>query len=269
MSIIENSPLSVETPAILAHGTNTQANTSHHMGTAALRVEGTTLTRRRYVTKAIRNVIKPAIKTFLETCNTNPRIAAVVATPALLGFLLVLAFFTISTLVLVAWTIFTITSGIIFVIIAGIVSLFFKLLLLVLATLPLAAIATGLLVGANTVSQSIISRIPHNHVGPVVSQTVREIDWKSVMDHLINLGKNLRPGSVAVLEQLVVLRAALHNFFVTFKNGIEDLNTKAELENLRNDDPPIDFTAETVGESSQGNSVNYEGFSLLDRNEGL
>jgi len=251
MSIIENSPLSVETPAILAHGTNTQANTSHHMGTAALRVEGTTLTRRRYVTKAIRNVIKPAIKTFLETCNTNPRIAAVVATPALLGFLLVLAFFTISTLVLVAWTIFTITSGIIFVIIAGIVSLFFKLLLLVLATLPLAAIATGLLVGANTVSQSIISRIPHNHVGPVVSQT------------------NLRPGSVAVLEQLVVLRAALHNFFVTFKNGIEDLNTKAELENLRNDDPPIDFTAETVGESSQGNSVNYEGFSLLDRNEGL
>ena len=34
---------------------------------------------------------------------------------------------------------------------------FFKLLVLVLATLPLAAIATGLLVGSNMLSQSIVS----------------------------------------------------------------------------------------------------------------
>ena len=46
MSMIEDSPLSVETPAILAHGTNTQANTTHHMDAAALGVEG-----RRYVVK--------------------------------------------------------------------------------------------------------------------------------------------------------------------------------------------------------------------------
>jgi hypothetical protein len=77
----------------------------------------------------------------------------------------------------------------------------------------------------------------------VVTQTVREMDWKSIVEHLINFGKNLGPG-------LVVLRAAFHNFFVTFKSGIEDLNTKAE--NLSN--PPTDFTAETSAEPSQGNS---------------
>ena len=70
------------------------------------------------------------------------------------------------------------------------------------------------------------------------------------MEHLINFGKNCGPGSAAVLERLVVLRAALHNFFVTFKSGIEDLNTRAE--NLRND-PPI---AETSDEPSQRNSNN-------------
>ena len=36
-------------------------------------------------------------------------------------------------------------------------AVFFKLLVLVLATLPLAAIAIGLLVGTNMVSQSIVS----------------------------------------------------------------------------------------------------------------
>ena len=40
MSIIENSPFSVETPVIplAAHSTNSQANSIHHMGAAALRV---------------------------------------------------------------------------------------------------------------------------------------------------------------------------------------------------------------------------------------
>ena len=41
---------------------------------------------------------------------------------------------------------------------------FFKLLVLVLATLPLAAIATGLLVGSNMLSQSIVS-IPSTSAG--------------------------------------------------------------------------------------------------------
>ena len=73
-----------------------------------------------------------------------------------------------------------------------------------------------------------ISRIPHNGVDPVVAQTVREIDWKSVIEHLINLGKNLGPGLAAVLERLVV--------------------------HLRNDPDLTDSTAGTSGESSQGNS---------------
>ena len=81
----------------------------------------------------------------------------------------------------------------------------------------------------------------------MVTQTVREIDWKVVTEHLNNFGKNLGPGSAAVLERLAVLRAALHNFFVTFKSGIEDLNTRARS------DPPTDSAAET-GEPSQGNS---------------
>ena len=65
MSFIEGSRLSDETPAIPTHGTNTQANATYHMRAAALvGVEG-----------AIQDVtIKPAIKTFLETCDTNPRI---------------------------------------------------------------------------------------------------------------------------------------------------------------------------------------------------
>lgn len=81
---------------------------------------------------------------------------------------------------------------------------------------------------------------------------MKEIDWKSVLEHLINFGKNLGPVSAAVLERLVVLGTALHNFFVTFKSGIEDLNTKSEK--LRND-LPTDSTAETSGKLVQGNST--------------
>lgn len=91
--------------------------------------------------------------------------------------------------------------------------------------------------------------MPQSGVGTGVTQTVREIDWKSVIEHLISFGKNLGPGSAAVLEQLMVLKAAIHNFFVTFRSGIKDLN----VENLRNN-PPTDSTAETSGEPSQGNS---------------
>ena len=143
-------------------------------------------------------------------------------------------------------------------------------------TLPLASIASALLVGVKMVSQSIvstigvcwnswalvnqtsllqISRIPQNGVGLVVTQAVREINRKSVTEHLDNFGKNLGPGSAAVLERsLVIFRAVLHNFFVSFESGIdsEDLNTRT-AENLRND-PLINSTAETTGEPSQGNS---------------
>ena len=80
-----------------------------------------------------------------------------------------------------------------------------------------------------------IRRLPQSGVGFVVTQTVREIDWESVVEHLINFGKNFGPGSAAVLERLGVLKTALHDFFVTFKRGFDDLDTSAE--NLRNDLP--------------------------------
>ena len=51
MSIIEDAPLSVETPAIPAHDTNTQANTTHHMGAAGPRSRRDYSYTRRYVTK--------------------------------------------------------------------------------------------------------------------------------------------------------------------------------------------------------------------------
>jgi len=171
----------------------------------------------------------------------------VAAAPALLGFFLVLVFFAISTLFLVVWSVIAVSLNILFVIIAGIISLFFKWLLVVLATLPLTAIVTGLLVGANTVSRSIISQIPQNRVGPAATQTVGETDWKSVVEHLNSLGKTLGPGSTRVLEGLT---AAFHNFYAAFKRGTENLHNTRD-ENFRND-PPSHPTAETSGEGNSG-----------------
>lgn len=248
-----DSPSSAETPAIPAHGTDTLSNgphMHHRRGAAAFR--GVIFTR-HYVTRTIQDVIKPAIKTFLETCDTNPRIAAVVATPALLGFLLLFVFLGISTLVLVVWTIITISVGIIFVIIGGIVSFFFKLLFVVLATIPLAGIAIALLVGANSVSQSIISRMPQNDAGTVITQTVQDIDWKSVVEQLINLAKRFRR-STAVWEGLVVFKAAVHNSFGAFIIGVSEDLRNARAERFRSD-PPSSSTAErSTGEPSRGNS---------------
>ena len=51
MSIFEDSFLSAETPAILAHSTKTQVDTTNRMGAAAFGIEEITLTRRRYATK--------------------------------------------------------------------------------------------------------------------------------------------------------------------------------------------------------------------------
>ena len=72
MSIIEESPLSVGTSGIPAHGINTQGNTIRYMGPAALGVETTRGSLSIVTSRAIRDVIKPAIKAFLETCDTNP-----------------------------------------------------------------------------------------------------------------------------------------------------------------------------------------------------
>ncbi len=64
---------------------------------------------RLYDDRVIEDIVKPSIKAFMETCDTNPRIAvraffypefgfinkflkAIVATPALLAFLVVIAF---------------------------------------------------------------------------------------------------------------------------------------------------------------------------------
>ena len=84
------------------------------------------------------------------------------------------------------------------------------------------------------------------------------------MEHLINFGKNLGPGFAAVLERLVVLRTALHSFFMTIKSGIEDVNTREE--NLNNDPGP---TAETGGELSQGNLSSGSELQLTGPTEGL
>jgi len=234
MTINEDSPATVE------HGTNV----TRHMGTAAL--------TRHYIMRAIQDVIKPAIKTFLETCHTNPRIAAMVATPALLAFLLVLAILIISALILTTWAILTITMGIFFVIVTGVVSLLFKLLVVVLATIPLAAIAIGLLVGANAATQSIIRRMPQNRVGLAITQTIKDKDWKPVVEFLTNLGKNLGPVSVAVYEGLLILKVALYDCFMAFKRGMEDVHN-ARVESLRRD-PPGDSTAEMTGEAYQENT---------------
>ena len=86
-------------------------------------------------------------------------------------------------------------------------------------------------------------------------QTIGEIDWKSIVEHLIIFGKKLGPGSAVVWEGLLVLKAASCNAFVAFKGGVEDLHN-ARVESLRKDrsDSPSDSTAETSGEPSQGNS---------------
>ena len=69
---------------------------------------------RLYDDRVIEDIVKPSIKAFMETCDTNPRIAvrsffypgfefvnnslkAIVATPALLAFLLVIAFLQVHT----------------------------------------------------------------------------------------------------------------------------------------------------------------------------
>ena len=90
--------------------------------------------------------------------------------------------------------------------------------------------------------------------GPfVITQNIRETDWKSVVEYLINLGKKLGSGSAAAaaLENWLGLWAALHNFFqivaVDLRNG--------RVKSPRNDSPPNNSgIIETSGEPSQGDS---------------
>lgn len=86
----------------------------------------------------------------------------------------------------------------------------------------------------------------NNSVGPAVTRTVRETDWTSITEHLIDLGKILGPGSVTVLEKLMT---ALYNFWLAFKSGTKDpQNTR--VENRVRNDLPGDSTAETSSEQT-------------------
>lgn len=87
--------------------------------------------------------------------------------------------------------------------------------------------------------------MPGGRVGPADTKIVRETDWKSVVEHMINLGKNLGPGSARVLEGSM---AALNNFYVTFKSGTENPHN-SRAENLHNDSSSHS-TAETSGEGN-------------------
>ena len=101
--------------------------------------------------------------------------------------------------------------------------------------------------------------------GPfVITQNVRETDWKSVLEYLANLGKKLGPGFAAALERLLVLWAALHNFQVVA--GDLDLRN-ARVRSPRNDSPPnvSGIVVETSGEPSQGDSNDvYETQSIFE-----
>ncbi|KAF8153016.1 hypothetical protein B0H34DRAFT_88100 [Crassisporium funariophilum] len=191
----------------------------------------------RFTTRLTQDVIKPAIKTFRETCDTNPRIAAVVATPALLGLLLVLAFFTFSTLVLIIWTFITILGGVFFVIVGGITSLFFKLLLVTLVTLPLAGVVVGLLVGANSASQyivNIIHQMPQGGLAPTIANHVQETDWNQVMEAVAYFGKMMAttiekagPISLAIWEGGKVIGIALYKAFLSSQTAFAVLGNAA------------------------------------------
>jgi hypothetical protein len=105
--------------------------------------------------------------------------------------------------------------------------------------------------------------MPHNGVDPAVTRTVRETDWTSIIERLIDLGKILGPGSVRVVERSI---AASFNFYVAFKSGIKDShNTK--VENRVRNDLPGDSTAETSGERSQGDSNSVHQISEFEYEE--
>lgn len=143
-------------------------------------VEDCIIQAKGYLTIAVEDIIKPSIKKFLETCDPNPRVAATVAAPALLSFFLALVFFALSTLVVILWSLLSITIGVTFVIIGGLISLFFKLLMVLLATVPMAGIAAALRAGANVALQFIIKKalsVLHKYEDTTTSTGAIRQEW--------------------------------------------------------------------------------------------
>ncbi|KAF8185740.1 hypothetical protein BJ912DRAFT_481374 [Pholiota molesta] len=193
-----------------------------------LKIQHGISTTRNYTTMVIEEVIKPSIKTFLETCDTNPRVAAIVATPALLAFFVVATFFVLSASALILWSILTISVGMIFVVVGGLISLTFKLLIVLLATIPLAGMATGLLVAANAASKIIIDKLPKGNPENV-SKTLKEIDWKTIVDGTTTLGtyaiqgvKEAAPALLAMRDMLFTLAVAAHSAFDTARVALNN-----------------------------------------------
>ncbi|KJA23860.1 hypothetical protein HYPSUDRAFT_39386 [Hypholoma sublateritium FD-334 SS-4] len=180
---------------------------------------------RRYSNTVLEEIVKPSVQAFMETCDTNPRIAAIVATPALLASLLVVAFLILSASALVLWSIFTITAGVMFVVVGGLLSLAFKLVMVLLATIPLAGMATGLLVAANSASKFIITKIPNGSrlaASGGLLDSFKNMDWKSIVDGATTFGayashsiKEAGPMLIAVRDVSVTLATAIYSAFNT------------------------------------------------------
>ncbi|PPQ99325.1 hypothetical protein CVT24_009192 [Panaeolus cyanescens] len=112
---------------------------------------------RELINRGLEEVAKPSVASFMEIFDKNPTVGAIVAAPALFGFILVILFFAISVIVLSVWTFATIIVGVIVVIAGGLLSLLLKLVLVTAATVPMAAMATGFLVISVTVFEFLMS----------------------------------------------------------------------------------------------------------------
>lgn len=95
--------------------------------------------------------------------------------------------------------------------------------------------------------------MPQNRVGLAITQTIKDKDWKPVVEFLTNLGKNFGPVFVAVREGLLILRVVLYDCFIAFKKSrMEDVHNARVGRRRR--DPPSDSTAEMTGEAYQENT---------------
>ncbi|KAF9484111.1 hypothetical protein BDN70DRAFT_989891 [Pholiota conissans] len=220
-----------------------------------LKIRHTISTTSYYANWAIEEVLKPSVQTFIETCDTNPRIAAVVATPALLAFSLVAALFVLTASAVVLYSILTISVGIILVVIGGLISLAFKLIVVFLATIPLAGMAAGLLVGANSVSKFIINKLPDGSTD-TVTKTFKEIDWKALVDGTSAAGgyavrgvKEFNSVMIVVGEALYTLAMAAHSALETAMAALHDQQQAAapELESRTITEEPMITEVEVEG----------------------
>ncbi|KAH9474602.1 hypothetical protein JR316_0013065 [Psilocybe cubensis] len=138
-----------------------------------------------FAKKLFDEVVMPSISSFIETSRTNPRVAAIAGTPALLAFLFTAAFLIFSTLTLIIWTIITVVFGIVFVIIGGFKALLVKLMFVIITAIPLTVIGTSLLVCGNSLAHMIIRQLPgrSSSDGSTPSST-DEVDWQRVAEAL-------------------------------------------------------------------------------------